>query len=555
MSGRSKETDFGERLENKIQKLIFDREKATSNQIKIKFPETQPKPENFEIITDETQLKHVSSDAAHYPGGHTPELVRLFPDAGEAEVAYILQSYSKIIPIGAQTSLTGGATPMGEVILDMTQRNKILNIGEDRITVQTGISLYRMQEVLKKYNLYYRPGPTYDGATVGGMIATNAAGAETFAGGPTRSSVEGLKVVLAGGEVLEITRGQCFAHPDGYFELKGAAGIRRIPVPAYKMPDVPKISAGYFARPEMDLIDLFIGSEGTLGVITEATLRVVPKPEKSWALVSCESEEQALELAKLLRDESLKTRAAKDPAGIDTCAIEYMDPRSVELLREDSKVRAQIKPPDNAAALLLIQLEVNSERDTQMERFAYVLDSFDLLDRTQLADEHGDSTEINKIEKFKAMRGAVPDGVNRRIAEYKRISGDERITKTAADWVVPFEYQPEVIRLYRERFRGKGLDAIVWGHISDGNEHSQIIPRSSEEVELAKQIILECGEIVIALGGSPMAEHGVGRNPVKQKLLEKLYGQEGIDQMRKVKEALDPDWKLSPGILFARFRT
>ena len=91
----------------------------------------------------------------------------------------------------------------------------------------------------------------------------------------------------------------------------------------------------------------------------------------------------------------------------------------------------------------------------------------------------------------------------------------------------------------------------MWGHISDGNLHPNVIPRSIDECESGKAAILAFGREVIRLGGSPLAEHGVGRNPVKQQLLLELYGREGVEQMRAVKRALDPEFKLAPGVLFS----
>jgi D-lactate dehydrogenase (cytochrome) len=118
--------------------------------------------------------------------------------------------------------------------------------------------------------------------------------------------------------------------------------------------------------------------------------------------------------------------------------------------------------------------------------------------------------------------------------------------------IVPFKSLPQMMRRYREGFERRGLDHALWGHVSDGNIHANVIPCRSEDVRQAEEAILEFGGEVLRLGGCPMSEHGVGRNLVKQELLRRLYGDEGIAQMRAVKRALDPDWKLSPGVLFPR---
>jgi D-lactate dehydrogenase (cytochrome) len=117
--------------------------------------------------------------------------------------------------------------------------------------------------------------------------------------------------------------------------------------------------------------------------------------------------------------------------------------------------------------------------------------------------------------------------------------------------IVPFENFGTLLQIYRDELTGRGLDFAVWGHISDGNVHPNVIPRSLEDVERGKQAMIEFGAAVARLGGCPLAEHGVGRNPVKQLLLQNLYGAEGIEQMRAVKRALDPAWKLAPGVVFS----
>jgi D-lactate dehydrogenase (cytochrome) len=118
--------------------------------------------------------------------------------------------------------------------------------------------------------------------------------------------------------------------------------------------------------------------------------------------------------------------------------------------------------------------------------------------------------------------------------------------------IVPFERFAEMMALYRDGFAARGLDFAVWGHISDGNVHPNVLPRSYDDVERGKDAILEFGREVTRLQGCPLAEHGVGRNAVKQALLRELYGDAGIEQMRAVKRALDPEWTLAPGVIFPR---
>jgi len=531
-----------------------------SHRIKTRAPRGNV-PDTIEIITDRDQLEAVEHDAANYPGGKAFALVK---PTSEAEIAAILQRYAKILPIGAQSSVTGGATPKGEVVLSMARQDRILESGSEYIRAQAGLSLRMLRETLALEDKYYPPVPSYDGATVGGVIATNAAGPATFKYGATRPWVQALTVVLVSGEVLDLERGQCIAHPNGYFEIDEGARLYRLPIPSYKMPQVPKCSAGYYAKPHMDLIDLFIGSEGTLGVITETTLRVVsPRPQICVALVPCLHEAQALALTRSLREISLKTRQTRDQRGLDVSAIEYMDTRSVEILREDgSDRRNTITLGPDAQTLLLIQLELSPEwaarayddlaqalepdaPDVPLVQFVRILEQSGRLEQTELTMP-GDWA---RIEQIYALREAVPYGVNARVLRAKQ-NQHPSITKMAADMIVPFDHLGTMMQIFREGFEAYGLDYAIWGHVSDGNMHPNLLPRSLDDIVQAQRVILEVGKAVIALGGCPLAEHGVGRNPTKQALLKDLYGESGLQQMLAVKQALDPEKKLAPGNLF-----
>jgi D-lactate dehydrogenase (cytochrome) len=502
-------------------------------------------------------------DAAHYPGGHARGVV--FPRHA-AEVADILERAGAVLPIGAQSSLTGGATPMGELIVATSKMTRVADLSPARITVEAGLTVAAMQEHLAGAGAWFPPAPTFTGASAGGIVSTNAAGAATFKYGSTRDWVAGLVVVLADGTVLDVRRGEHVAR-EGRFTLETRCGSITVPVPSYVMPAVAKRSAGYHAAPGMDLVDLFIGAEGTLGVITQVTFHIVsPRPQSALGLVPCRSEPQALAFAGRVRDASRETWRTSDPAGIDAAAIENMDRRSIAILREDGvDARHQVSFPAGTAVALLVQLELppdltssaaydQIERalspdapDTALTRFCRLLNDSALLDVTELALP-GDR---RRTEQLVAIREGVPAGVNQRVGVAKRAL-DPRIEKTAADMVVPVEHFAEMMEIYRRGFDERTLDYAIWGHISDGNVHPNVIPRSLDDVVRGKEAILEFGREVARLGGCPLAEHGVGRNGVKQALLRQLYGETGIEEMRAVKRALDPHWKLAPGVIFER---
>ncbi|MGH9409920.1 MAG: FAD-binding oxidoreductase [Vicinamibacterales bacterium] len=516
------------------------------------------------------------SDAAHFPGGHASGVA--VPHSVE-EVPDLVRSGRSVLVVGAQSSLTGGATPMGELVLSTEKLTRILDIGPGYIRVEAGVAVAVMQDALAGVGAWFPPAPTFTGAFAGGIVATNAAGAATFKYGSVRRWVEAITVVLADGTELTLGRGD-IAASNGVLRVPSVRGSVAVPVPSYRMPDVVKRSAGYHAEPEMDLVDLFIGSEGTLGVVTTVTFRTLsPAPLTALALIPCATEPQALALvADLRRDSSI-------------AAIEHMDRRCLDILREDgADARNGVAFPEGTEIALLAQIEVPSgttrstafdeigsalasgtERPgaaganeaslseprsrrapdnaapTPLARICRVLNAHGVFDTTEIAlpgDEH-------RRDQLVAIREAVPAGVNARVGRAQR-DIDPRIAKTAADMIVPFDRFAEMMAIYREGFRSRGLDFAVWGHISDGNVHPNVLPRSYEDVELGKDALLSFGRDVARLGGCPLAEHGVGRNPVKQALLRGLYGEAGLEQMRAVKRALDPDWTLAPGVIFEK---
>jgi D-lactate dehydrogenase (cytochrome) len=498
-------------------------------------------------------------DAAHFPGGHAAGVVE---PRSVIEVQEAVRRAGTVLAIGAQSSLTGGATPMGELIVATSRMTRILERTGSTITVEAGLTIAGLQAALGEEGAWFPPAPTYTGACVGGIVATNAAGAATFKYGSTRRWVEGLRVVLADGEELVLRRGQLVGR-DGTLSIAG----RRVPIPRYRMPAVDKVSAGYYTDPSLDAVDLFIGSEGTLGIVTAATLRVLPAaPLVAMALIPCLNEAQAIEVAGALRAASLDTRRTGDPAGIDAAAIENMDRRCLDIIREDgAATKHDIILPRETEALLLVQLELpagttadqayddigvameDDAPDTPIVRLCRMLADVGLLEVTELALP-GDA---GRMADLIGIREAVPAGVNYRVGR-AQATVDPRIAKTAADMIVPFARFSEMNDIYRAGFAARGLDYAIWGHISDGNVHPNVIPRSYDDVLKGREAILEFGREVARLGGCPLAEHGVGRSPIKQALLTQLYGSEGIDEMRAVKEVLDPEWKLAPGVIFER---
>jgi D-lactate dehydrogenase (cytochrome) len=478
------------------------------------------------VVHDADVIRQFLVDAAHVPGGSANAVA--FP-RDNGEVAHVLRTSACVLPVGAQSSLTGGATPRGGVVLSLRHLNDVRLVARNRVRAGAGTTLSALQQTLALETLYYPPVPTFEGATVGGTIATNAAGAATFKYGSTRAWVEALTVVLADGAVLNLRRGEAVAG-DGVLEIERDTGaITRVVLPTYGMPAVAKHSGGYVSGRPLDVIDLFIGSEGTLGVITEADLRLIRRPDTTIALLPCASDDIAIAI----------TTALREGQGGDVAGVEYVDSAAIAQVADDVFQRTGVPRPAPGAVLLLVQVE------GELGRFTRVLDGYGLLDATLVAMPDDTKAAGRLLE----LREAIPASVNGRIADAKA-HVDPAIEKTAGDMIVPFHRLAESLALYRNTFDARGLEHAIWGHFSDGNLHPNVIPHSLDEVVKGKEALLEIGRAVVKMGGSPLAEHGVGRNPVKQELLRQMYGNDGIEQMRAVKRALDPEWKLAPGVLF-----
>jgi D-lactate dehydrogenase (cytochrome) len=509
-----------------------------SNRITARRPRDASPPR---VERDPTIVAAFLSDAAHVPGGFAAGVA--FP-RNEAEVAALVSGAGRVLPVGAQSSLTGGATPRGEVVLSTRALADVGQPQGETIRLGAGVPLSTLQAALTASRLYYPPVPTYDGAVVGGTVATNAAGAATFKYGSTRRWVHGLTVVLANGDVLDLRRGDVIASDTGVFEIALTSGRNvLVTVPTYEMPDVAKLSAGYYARPGLDLIDLFIGSEGTLGVVVDATLRIMARPNRAVALIRCEGDLQAVAVTDALRTEAADAWNGRGP--LDVSAIEYMDARSLQVVASDAYSRANVPRPAAGSVMLMVQVEAGSGPEAAFSRLQTVLDTCGVVDEAIVAMPDDDRGAQRLFE----LREAVPSGVNALVAAAKAHAHPD-IHKTAGDMVVPASRLGDSLALYRRAFESRGLEYAIWGHASDGNLHPNLIPRTFEDMQHGRDAIFEIARGVIGMGGAPLAEHGVGRSALKQALLRELYGDAGIDQMRAVKRALDPGWKLAPGVLF-----
>src|SRR5687767_13741597 len=255
------------------------------------------------------EIQNYLSDASYVLGGNAERLV--VPETAE-EVADILAEANRtntpVTVSGAGTGTVAGRVPFGGIVIATDKLNHIKGVVRDEngghAVAEAGVRLIDLQRRVESEGLLYPPDPTERTCFLGGTIATNAYGSRTFKYGPTRNYVERLKIALATGDVIDLRRGELRAQSDGQVTIPLSSG-RMIDanLPTYQMPNVRKHASGYFAAPGMDVIDLFIGSEGTLGVIAEAEVRLLPKPEGLLSgVVFFDAEEHLLGFVREARD-------------------------------------------------------------------------------------------------------------------------------------------------------------------------------------------------------------------------------------------------------------
>ena len=525
-----------------------------------------------DVVRDPEILEAYLEDASGAAPGRAEGLAR---PADEAEAAALLRvTLAERTPVlcqAARTSLTAGAIPRNELVISVEKMAAIgaVEPGGEAATVrvQPGVRLDVLRETLAARGWYYPPVPTYEQAMLGGTVATNAGGAATFKYGVTRQWVRGLTVVLFNGDLLEIERGQAVARRDGHFRIRLSNGDElEVPVPVHRLPDLKKISAGYFSADSLDLVDLFVGSEGTLGLISSITLDLVPLPPAVLTgLVFLDDGERSLALATRLRAAATSARDSGDPRGPDVRAIESIDENGLELLRSTGEARRlRIAVPDGARAALLFETELAERVDNEtahrlalqvlegrapsvdsgLVRLFAILRDHEVLDDVEIAFPE----DRERARALKEFREAVPRRVSEMLRE--RRNACPQIKKVAGDLIVPFEHIGEMTRFYEERFRARALEFAIWGHLSDGNLHPNALPRDARDVAAGAECVLEFAERAVRLGGCPLSEHGVGRDPLKQQILARFVGRAAVERMREIKRALDPVWRFAPGVLF-----
>lgn len=455
----------------------------------------------------------------------------------EAEVlAALAEAREQKLPVttqGARTGVTGGAVPEGGLILNLAHMDQILSAENGELRVQPGATLDAIRAAVPP-GFYFAPDPTEPSASIGGMISCNSSGALSFLHGPTRNHVLGLRVALLNGDVVDLRRGR-----DKTAGLRFQLGPVSGELPPLRRPAV-KNAAGYFVDPDMDLVDLFVGAEGTLGVVTEATLRLLPSPGAVWGLMAfLPSTAAVVGFVDALR------QTPRDGSA-QLAALEYFDSNCLVFLREHadelaSKGIAVPALPDGSACVYAEWHAPDAAAaEAALMAAAERLPEFGAdPDACILADNPHD------LEKLKLFRHSAPEMVNSAIDERRKIHPG--LVKLGTDMSVPDARLADVLALYEKDLAASGLEHLVFGHIGANHLHVNILPRHPADYEAGRALYARWAAQVIAWGGSISAEHGIGK--LKRDLFRQMAGDAALGQMRALKKCFDPDNLLNPGTL------
>lgn len=426
-----------------------------------------------------------------------PDLVAR-PESVDDVIEVVRKAASDRTPItcaGAQTSTTGASITDKGILLSLLSLDRISPPDEKArtINVEPGALVGEIKRTAAAAGLLFAPDPTSEEeSTIGGAIACNASGARTFKYGATRRHVRALKVVMASGELIEFRR-----------------------------PDLEKNTVGYaFAH---DPIDWFIGSEGTLGIVVEAELSLLPLPHHVVGLaVLFRAEHDALNFV----------IAARESSQLSARCIEYFDGPAIEIARS---VSAGFIPPD-ATGMVYVEEEISDDLDSTLVRWIELIETIGADFEPLVFDGEA------RLREARRIRHSIPTTMNERGNSFRNSGG----RKVSTDWAVPYRKLPEAIETARSLVSRAGIDEpVIYGHAGNGHPHQNFVARDARELAGIEAVVEETLRRVLALGGTVAAEHGIGK--IKRKWLPLQMNALQISMMTAVKSELDPLGLLAPG--------
>jgi len=461
---------------------------------------------------------------------------------GKASAVYLPQNRNELLAIirelsaknipftaqGGRTGTTGGGIPQEGAVLSLEAlKDKIqINPEEKTAKLSAGVSLEELEKEAKKYTLTLRALPTEFLAQAGGVVSTAASGVRGFGWGGIRNYVQQIELCLSSGEVINLRRGEIFAH-GRVFDAEGSGRRFNFKLPSYNLPAC-KSQAGYFVKDNMDLIDLFIGSEGTLGVVISVELIL---QKVAWgvfdAMLFFPKVEQALDLAEKIKE--LKKKNVLSPA-----SLEFFDQNSLDLLRKEYS----FIPEAGAAVYFEQEAESKEEYEFLFEHWQGLMEKSGALLEVSILGE-----TPQEREKIYQIRHKLPQLINELLRQRKQV-------KAASDIAVPENNFQRMYEYYQEVSKKAKINYVNFGHIGEAHLHYNFLPQNNSESQVAKTYLTELCRLAVALGGTVSAEHGIGK--LKKPYLKLMYSAGEINQMAALKKYFDPQCLLGLDNIFDR---
>lgn len=487
------------------------------------------------IKKDPDLIKAYLEDASGFTRGSAGVLV--IPEDEQDIVTYFKQAAAQGQPVtlaGGRTGVTAGAIPTRGALMSLEKLNAlgpIQSSGEQSIiTLGPTIRLEQLKAKAEEHHLIYGPDPTERTGTLGGNAATNASGGQCFKYGPTRDHVVGLRMVLTTGDIVELCRGEHIARDDMLtVPLANRSGHLTFTRPRLPLLKVYKNSAGYFSKPNMDALDLFIGMDGTLGAITSLTVKLLPAPRGIFTLALFLKN---LDQANVMADRIRRSAQGLSPIpGINPLSLELMDRHALALLRPSF---ANI--PASAGSALLVEQDFPDDEARVLQQWSGFLHEAHIPDHMiWLADDR------KSREQLRLFRHALPEAVNQVVRK-------RGFPKVGTDMAVPDEAFSAMLGTYHQGLEALGQDYLIFGHIGECHLHVNVLPRTQQEFDQAKQLYRTFAEKAVAYGGTISAEHGIGK--LKHDFLKIMVGDQGLREMVRIKKIFDPALILNRGNIF-----
>lgn len=407
------------------------------------------------------------------------------------EVAAVLRYASKqgipVVPRGAGTGLSGGSVPAaGGISLVLAAMRQIRQLDAANLVAvcEPGVVTGKLQKVVGEAGLFYPPDPaSLNYCTLGGNVAENAGGPHGVKYGVTKDYVLGLEVVLPSGEIVSL----------GGKQVKNVTGY--------------------------NLVQFFVGSEGTLGVITEITLRLIPRPRAKKTMLAIFSH----------LDEAAEAVTGILQAGVIPATVELMDQKSINCVED----YLHLGLPRDAEAILLIEVDGMPEAvKAEAAAIAEVCSQMNVRSFRTAQD-------LREADNLWQARRAISPAISKM-----------RPTKIGEDISVPRSAVPEMVRRIQRISEEYALPIVIFGHAGDGNLHPNILTdrRDAEEMARVERAIAAIFWAAVELGGTLSGEHGIGLS--KKPFLNLALSKETIELMRALKRAVDPSGILNPGKIF-----